>query len=89
MKWGGVLVPVGATDPTLYRSSSTTRYDAFYYLTTPMTEPRTLDEWLNHSCDPNTWMEGDSRTVSARRDGPGLASRGSSDPLSRSLHPLA
>lgn len=67
MRWGGLLIPYEAYDPHLYRPSSTTLYDEAHYLVTPVHEPKLLDEWLNHSCDPNTWM-GDEVTMLARRD---------------------
>ena len=67
MRWGGVLIALDDYDPAVYRSSSTSLYDETRYLTTPAGEPRTLDELLNHSCDPNMWLL-DEVTVAARRD---------------------
>ncbi len=66
MRWGGLLVPLAGYDPARYRPSSTTLYDESHWLATPADEPVTLDEFFNHSCDPNTWMT-DEVTVIARR----------------------
>ncbi len=67
MRWGGVLIPATTFDEARYRASSTTRFDDAHWLTTPVDEPITLDEYLNHSCDPSTWMV-DEVTVVARHD---------------------
>lgn len=66
MRWGGILIPQEQYDPTRHRPGSASRWDETRYLVTPVGEPSTLDELLNHSCDPNAWMA-DERTVVARR----------------------
>ncbi len=67
MRWGGVLLAVADYDPVLYRPASTTHYDEGRCLATPAGEPASLDELLNHACDPNLWLI-DEVTVVARRD---------------------
>ena len=37
------------------------------YIAKPHGEKSTTEDLMNHSCDPNTWME-DEITISARRD---------------------
>jgi SET domain-containing protein len=66
MRWGGVLLAVADYDPVLYRPASTTHYDEGRCLATPAGEPASLDELLNHACDPNLWLI-DEVTVVARR----------------------
>jgi uncharacterized protein len=66
MRWGGLLLPVADFTPDLYRLSSTTHYDERLCLTTPIDEPRSLDERLNHACDPSAWLV-DEVTLCARR----------------------
>lgn len=66
MRWGGIVLPVADFDPARYRLTSTTHYDEAHCLTTPIEEPVSLDELLNHSCDPNLWLV-DAVTVVARR----------------------
>lgn len=66
MRWGGVLLDVVDYDPTRYRPTSTTHYDERRCLTTPVDEPASLDELLNHACDPNAWLL-DEVTLAARR----------------------
>jgi hypothetical protein len=61
-----VLVAVVDYDTRLYRPTSTTHYDEERCLTTPVGEPRSLDEVLNHSCDPSAWLL-DEITLAARR----------------------
>src|SRR5262245_61487635 len=65
MRWGGVVIANADYDPTRYRSTSTSSCDEMHRLTTPIDEPRGLDEFMNHSCDPNLWLE-DAVTMSAR-----------------------
>ena len=67
--WGGVLVPYDKYDESKHKARATTAYDEKYCLTLPIGAPDSVDEFLNHSCDPNTWMV-DERTVVARRDIP-------------------
>jgi uncharacterized protein len=66
MRWGGVLIALVDYDTSLFRPTSTTHYDEGRCLTTPADEPWSLDELLNHSCDPNAWLL-DEVTLAARR----------------------
>ena len=65
--WGGVLVPYELYDESKHKARATTAYDETYCLTLPIGAPDSVDEFINHACDPNTWMA-DERTVVARRD---------------------
>ena len=67
MVWGGLVIPCTEYDPAIHRAASTTRYDVDHYLTALQTDPETLDPWLNHACDANTWML-DEVALVARRD---------------------
>lgn len=66
MRWGGVIVPRAEYRGDRFRARATTTYDAEHYLTVAIDAPATIDELLNHSCDPNTWMI-DAVTSVARR----------------------
>jgi hypothetical protein len=65
--WGGVLVPYAMYDESKHKARATTAYDEKYCLTLPLGSPDSVDEFINHACDPNTWMA-DERTVVARKD---------------------
>lgn len=65
--WGGILVPYGEFDPKLHSERATTGYDNEFCLTEAVGVELDVDQWLNHSCDSNTWMY-DARTVIARRN---------------------
>lgn len=67
VRWGGELMPQEDYDPSRYRPKSWARYDATRVFATRISEPVTIIEYINHSCDPNTWMA-DSVTKIARRD---------------------
>lgn len=65
--WGGVLVPYEEYDESIHKGRATTAFDEKFCLTDFVGQQGGVDEWLNHSCDANTWMT-DARTVVARRD---------------------
>lgn len=65
--WGGILVPYEDYDEKTHKGRATTAYDERFCLTDFLGEGNGVDEWLNHSCDANTWMS-DARTVVARRN---------------------
>jgi hypothetical protein len=67
MIWGGITVPKDKYNPDNFHEASIIPVDAHTYLGLPITDDSpTLDEYLNHSCDPNTWMR-DEVTIVARR----------------------
>ena len=66
MRWGGLVVPRALYAPDRFRSQATTDYDDDHHLTESIDAPPTIDDTLNHSCDPNLWMI-DAVTCVARR----------------------
>lgn len=66
MRWGGLVVPRAQFSSDRFRSKATTDYDDDHYLTELVDAPPTIDDSLNHSCDPNIWMI-DEVTCVARR----------------------
>lgn len=70
MIWGGVLINRDEYEDTWekYRNQSVVQIDEEHYLGLPIEDvSESLDEHLNHSCDPNTWLT-DEVTVVALRD---------------------
>lgn len=68
MIWGGVPIPKKNFDDTKYRFMSVVPIDDHTYLGLPIEDTtESIDEYLNHSCDSNTWMK-DNVTVIARRN---------------------
>lgn len=70
MIWGGIPVPKDNFDTTAYRFQTVVPISEELFLALPVTDQEdSVDEYLNHSCDPNTWLI-DDVTVIARRDIP-------------------
>lgn len=69
MIWGGIVIPQNEYDDTWqkYRNGSVVQISEDYYLGAAIDDEQLLDEYLNHSCDPNTWLI-DEVTVAARRN---------------------
>ena len=68
MIWGGIPILKKDFDETKYRFSSVVPIDDLTYLGLPVEDTHeSIDEYLNHSCDSNTWMN-DDVTIVARRD---------------------
>lgn len=68
MIWGGEVVRKSTFDETKYRIQSVIPIDDDLYLALPITDKsESIDEYLNHSCDPSSWLI-DEVTVVARRD---------------------
>lgn len=68
MEFGGEKITVTQTTSGNYRECSVWLIADGHYLALPVSDPHpSLDENLNHSCDPNAWLEGDV-TLIARRD---------------------
>jgi len=68
MIWGGVEVE--RTNPDLnanFRYHTLVQVDDTHYLGAPISDEQSLDEHLNHSCDPSVWLI-DAVTLVARRD---------------------
>ena len=67
MIWGGEVIPKKDFDDNLYREFSLVPISEDHYLgLSADVKTGSLDEFLNHSCDPNAWLN-DEVTVSARR----------------------
>ena len=71
MIWGGEVIPRDAYEDIWqqYRNGTVVQISEESFLAAPITDSESLDESLNHSCDPNTWLI-DEVTVVARRDIP-------------------
>jgi uncharacterized protein len=69
MIWGGEIIDRQEYETIWpkYHNLSVVQLDQDHYLGLPITESETIDMYLNHSCDPNTWLI-DEVTVIARRD---------------------
>jgi hypothetical protein len=68
MEFGGQLISKHDADEGPYRVRSIWAVGEDAYLALPETDlAPSLDENLNHSCDPNAWLDGDVVLV-ARRD---------------------
>lgn len=66
IRWGGVLVRYEDYDEGRHVARATTAYDDQHYLTSLVGSPPTDDEFINHSCDANTYLL-DEVTVATRR----------------------
>ncbi len=69
MIWGGEVIPQDTYEDVWqnYRNGTVVQISEKEYLAAPITDNESLDESLNHSCDPNTWLV-DEVTLVARRD---------------------
>lgn len=68
MEFGGELVSREQAFSGNYRSRSIWMVDKGHFLALPKSDTHiSLDEYLNHSCDANTWLE-DEVTIAACRD---------------------
>jgi uncharacterized protein len=68
MEFGGDLVSREEVSSSNYRSRSIWAIDEEHFLALPKTDTEeSLDEHLNHSCDPNSWLD-DEVTLVAKRD---------------------
>lgn len=66
MEWGGLLVAASEVE-RVGRMNSIVRVNDGRYMVDPVDGPAYLDEFINHSCDPNMGMASDVRII-ARRD---------------------
>lgn len=68
MEFGGESISKEKAFSGEYRSRSIWAVDRKYYLALPKSDTHeSLDEYINHSCDANTWLV-DEVTIVARRD---------------------
>lgn len=68
MIWGGVPVRKSTFDEKVYRFQTIVPISEEEYLALPVTDQsESIDEYLNHSCDPNAWLADEVHVV-ARRD---------------------
>jgi SET domain-containing protein len=65
MIWGGEIWSNEETTSDKVRHKSLTAIDDEHYLGSSVDAPVTIDEYLNHSCNPNMWLT-DECTVVAR-----------------------
>ena len=68
MIFGGEFISREQAFSGNYRSRSIWPVDSGHYLVLPKSDTQeSFDEYINHSCDANTWLD-DEVTLSARRD---------------------
>lgn len=67
MIWGGELFTNEDIREGKYRKGSSVEIDEGIYLAGKPDEPPGLDDFLNHSCNPNSWLK-DEVTLIAMRD---------------------
>lgn len=68
MEWGGILIKRAEIDEGKHRLQTLVPIDDDLFLGLPVTdETETIDEYLNHSCDPTAWLT-DEVTVVARKN---------------------
>ncbi len=68
MIWGGEVVQKSIFDENKYRIQSVIPINEDLYLALPVSDTsESIDEYLNHSCDPSSWLI-DEVTVVARRN---------------------
>lgn len=67
--WGGVIFTEADVNAGLTRPGSTAQIDEGVYLADERDELEAADYFLNHSCDPNLWLN-DELTLTARRNIP-------------------
>lgn len=68
MEFGGARIAAAELESGLWRECSVWLARDGFYLALPESDPEpSLDENLNHSCDPNAWLA-DDVTLVARRD---------------------
>ena len=65
--WGGTLFSDDEVSSGIARPRSCVLIDEALHLGSFRDEPETLDEFMNHSCDPNIWLH-DEVTLVACRD---------------------
>ena len=67
MVLNGLLFTVDELKEGVVREDSATGFCEGVYVGSPSSRPPSVDEYLNHSCDPNLWLL-DELTIVARRD---------------------
>jgi hypothetical protein len=68
MEFGGEMISGQQMESGDYRICSIWPIDPEIFIALPNSDPHvSLDEYLNHSCDANTWLS-DEVTLTARRD---------------------
>ena len=65
--WGGTVFTQAEIRTGKARKHSVAEIGEGLYLASPLDEPESSDDFMNHSCDPNIWMQ-DEVTLVARRD---------------------
>ena len=65
--WGGELVSVKDFNSGVGLKHTNVGISEEHYLVTANDDEKSLDDYMNHSCDPNLWLD-DEVTLSAMRD---------------------
>ncbi len=67
MIWGGTVFTNEEKNMGMVKKYTASRIDEHHWLGGKLDEPDSEDQFLNHSCDPNIWLQ-DEVTLIARRD---------------------
>lgn len=65
--WGGTLFNINDLLKGLAKHKCIAQIDDGLFIGTRFNEDESIDDYMNHSCDPNIWMK-DKVTLIARRD---------------------
>jgi hypothetical protein len=67
IRWGGTVFTTQQLLDGETNEQTACQIDDNHYIAEPASVKQGEDDFMNHSCDPNTWME-DEVTISAKRD---------------------
>lgn len=65
--WGGIMFTQDEIKSGKAKPHTVAEIDEGVYLAAPLNAPDSPDDFMNHSCDPNVWMQ-DEVTLIARRN---------------------
>ncbi len=66
MIWGGHIFTIQEIKEGKAKANSISGYKEGLFLGQPIDAEDTIDQFLNHSCDPNVWMRDELRVVARR-----------------------
>lgn len=67
VRWGGTVYTTQQLLNGETNEQTACQIDDNHYIASPVTAKQDEEDFMNHSCDPNTWMD-DEVTISAKRD---------------------
>ena len=66
VRWGGDIFTIQQVLDGVVDDDTACQIDDGHYIASPIGHGQDDEDYMNHSCDPNTWME-DEVTISAKR----------------------